>query len=290
MAQEGTYLKIQVAGYTAGFREKLATNDASLADAITGPDSSASVKVQYGSATVSLRLNARTDSGEDTSNVNGSWQDEFTVNNPALTGQQGIARFTVHLSGGLSGSWGGDAANGLAQYNALVGAISGGFFASGYLGSQNLHGEQVPATSTVDAFFTYGLPSTTPRFLLSAQVDGSGGFVDHEGSAVESIDFRLRSARFVVIKVQNQSVDFTATSNTGSAHVRTIPASSSLGGFTLTNTASGRLGTSLSLIDGMTSSAKTVQVAFVAPPPPADIKLVSDAVEVAGTGSDLFVI
>jgi len=284
-AQDGAYLKTATAGYYALGREQFETTATSLADAITDPYASASVKVHFGSVTSSARLNAPTNSQEDLCHVDGYWQDEFTVNNPALTGQQGIARFTVHLTGGISGSWGGDAANGVVQYGVLVGEVS----VSGTF-SRNGLTENNPRTFTVDAPFTYGVPQSTPRFYLAVQVDGSGGFDGHEGSAVETADLTLRSSGFAVMNDQNQRQSFTSESRTGSSRGTDIATGGSFSGFTLTNGAPDRVGTSLSLLDGTAGVAENVTAAFVAPPPPADIQLVSDAVEVAGTGGDPFVL
>ena len=284
-AQEGPYLKTATAGYYTLGREQFETTATSLADAITDPYASASVKVHYGSATASARLNAPTNSGEDLCHVDGYWQDEFTVNNPALTGQTGIARFTVHLTGGISGSWSGDAANGVVSYGALV----GGFFATGSL-TRDGRIENNPGTFTVDAQFTYGVPGNTPRFLLVVQVDGAGGIDTHEGSAVETADFTLSSSGFAVLNDQNQPQAFTSEARSGSARASNIAPGGAFSGFTLTNGAPGRLGTSLILRDGTASAAENVTATFVAPPPPTDVQLVSDAVDLSGTGSDPVVV
>ena len=59
-------------------------------------------------------MNAPTDSGNRVCGVAGTWVNAMTITNPAYEGQAGLARVTMHLQGGLSGSWTGDAANGIA--------------------------------------------------------------------------------------------------------------------------------------------------------------------------------
>lgn len=261
------------------------TTGTSLSDASTVENGSDTVNVHYGAATVTLNQSVPTSGGGGNPSAKGIWDDVFTVNNPALTGQSGTARFTVHLTGGMQGSWSGGG-HGDVYYEASV----NGFTAKTYNGIiDSVNGfTGVPysnaRTFTIDEPFTYGTPFEV-LFLVGISSGGVGGTATDPGSAVTSANFTLSCDGFKVLDDQLKAVPFTSTSQTGSAQVSIIPKGATLAGLTLTNQSPGHVGTTVSLLGGTAPAKQAVGVTFVAPPAPADVHLASDAVILTGTGN-----
>jgi hypothetical protein len=295
LAQGNTYLETRTYGAYGNLEGETSAIANSLSAATTEPLSDGEVVVHYGSATVSAKFN---DPGNASytagSTVSGFWQDEFTINNPALTGQPGIARFTVHLNGHLTGSWAGGAI-GVVGYQFIIRN------ATRFNDVTNRAGElynyapldTTPgqfATFTQDIHFTFGSPVAV-AFNVVAFVNGQAGYDSDPGSAVASVNFTFSTGGFVALNAQNQPVNFTCESRSGSARSASIAPGGSFNGFTLTNSASGRLGTSLILSGGSASAVTTnLTAAFVAPPETNVVQLASDAVDFSGTGTNIFVI
>ena len=271
--------------------EQTSTTAAYLSDELHGDYGTARGNVRYGSTTVSgtTGVPATGNGGTVISDFRSIWQDYFTVNNPTLTGQSGVARFTLHLTGELTGSWTGSG-SGVNQYEVLVGGnqqtnINGGIDNTGPFGTP----PSTLATFTKDIPFQYGSTFALYFSLRNTHQVRTGGNAN-PGSVSTSADLTLSAGGFTVLDAQNQPVDFTLESHTGSARGSNIAPGGSFTEFTLTNNAPGRLGTTMSLRDGTASAATNVMAAFVAPPPPAVIQLASDAVDLSGTGTDLVVI
>jgi hypothetical protein len=146
------------------------------------------------------------------------------------------------------------------------------------------------ATFTYDYGFQYGIAGPPMTFVLEESLTGGGGTDLNPGTGTSSSNSTLSVGNFIVLDAQNNPVSFTAESRTGSARSSNIVSGAPFSGFTLTNSAPDRLGTTMSLRDGTASAATNVTAAFVAPPPTGVIQLASDAVDLSGTGSDLVVI
>lgn len=261
------------------------TTETSLSDASTVDFGSDTVNVHYGAGTVTLKQSVPTNGGGGNPSARAYWDDVFTVNNPALTGQAGTARFTVHLTGGMQGSWSGGA-YGTLHYDASVqafnevvynGAID---YINGFTGVPYSNAR----TFTIDEPFTYGTPFEV-LFSVGISTGGQGGTDTDPGSAVTSANFTLSSDGFKVLDAQLKAVPFTSTSQTGSAQVSIIPKGGTLAGFALTNQSPGHVGTTISLLGGTAPAKQAVGATFVAPPAPADVHLASDAVILTGTGN-----
>jgi len=274
-------------------RDQSSTTAQALSDEFAGTYGTVTQNVHYGSATVSGGNDTRTDIAVgDEYFAQPSWTDVLTINNAALTGQAGVARLTMHLAGQMTGSWTGRAQGGSEYHVYVAGGYANVIFGGGitYNGPDGTPLSQL-ATFTGDCHFTYGSPLALYFQLYSWVQNRHSVSFTEPGEAVTSTDLTLSSGNFIVLNDQNQPVDFTAESRTGSARGSNILQGAPFNGFTLTNSAApGRLGTTMSLLDGTASAATTLQAAFVAPPAPTVIKLVSDAMDFSGTGTDPVVI
>ncbi|MEP6686096.1 MAG: hypothetical protein ABJB22_04900, partial [Verrucomicrobiota bacterium] len=214
--------------------------------------------------------------------------DSVTINNPALTGTAGVARFTIHLSGTMTESSNGSA-GAAAQYSVYFESnYSAPINYSGGVNTQGDFGTPYPSLSTFtyDVLFYYGSPVDVTG-QLSNSIDAQNS---QNGGSTADTHLTLSLGNYVVVDNQNNPVDYSATSNTGSARSSNIPAGGGFAGYSLTNTAPGRVGTSLNLLGGSASTAETVRAAFIAPPDPSQVQLTSDALDVTGTGSDIVVV
>ncbi|MGI8435904.1 MAG: hypothetical protein ACR2NX_03235 [Chthoniobacterales bacterium] len=217
-----------------------------------------------------------------------NWYEDITINSPGHVGEQVTARFTGHASGYLTGN------SAAPLYRAVYNINADGVPFSGDLTQQNgFVGTPLSAiaTFTVDHGFFVGSPFPI-HWALGAQVqaDGTNTNASPPTGASATADVSLSMGGFTVLNAQNQPLDYTGESRTGSSRGSNIAPGAAFTGFSLTNSAPGRVGTNLSLLGGSASAATNVTAAFVAPPPAAVIQLASDAVDLNGTGSDLVVI
>ena len=267
-----------------------------LSDEFAGTHDSGNVHVSHGSAANFATCDVPiTDPNgwESQPSIRSGWTDSITISNPARTGQSAVARFTVHLTGNIVGSFFGSGEFG-ASYAVFLLQGAGGEY-SGNISKNGYQGTPISAlnTFTFDVNFTFGTQYPVQFELDSAaEAISTPNFTPPPppGGGTATADLTLSTGNFVVLDDQNNPIDFTAESLTGSARASNIPQGGSFTGFTLVNNAPSRLGTSLSLLDGTASAATNVQAAFIAPPNPAVIQLASDAVDFSGTSSDLVVI
>ncbi len=118
-------------------------------------------------------------------------------------------------------------------------------------------------TFQYDAAFTSGQP-----FYLHGELGLAGsavvGFAG--GTARSHAVATLNFGNFDIVDENNQPVSFTAQGEMGSARGDVLPQGGSFGGITLTNSAPGRLGSTVQLLGGTASSPTTIKTTFVAPP------------------------
>lgn len=266
------------------------TTASSLSDNISDPHSLGTVTAAYGSAhtDLTIAIGANT-GGYSVMGVIGQWTTTLTINNPALTGQGGTARFNVHLLGSMTGTFG------TGAYGAVNYQVSGGssytpmFNYSGGVSQDGTNGTPYGSLQsfTGDTGFYYGTPFDVQ---ITLNTSGSGGDSQVGGMSVAG-HFTASAGSFVVLDGQGHPVDYTATTSGGTARSSNIASGNSYNGFTLTNTTDfGRIGSTLSLLDGVASANTAVSAAFTSPPPASQTQLVSDAVDLTGTGSDPVVI
>jgi hypothetical protein len=116
--------------------------------------------------------------------------------------------------------------------------------------------------------------------------DSKVGFT---GSVEATASLTLQSSSIQVLDPNNgnQPVNFTMVSDIGCAAGQVTQAGQSYNGFSVTNCADGRIGSTFSLLDGTASQDTNVVANFVAPP---EIDAASDAVQLNGTDGDLQVV
>jgi hypothetical protein len=293
-AQLSTYLQDGFAESTV-LRTQTSQTTASLSDSYSSLYTSEIMEAAFGSARLYLSINLPIRHENYTTGVyiKSKWRELITINNPGHEGEYGPVQFTMHLTGGMTCSAEGRGfssgslvIDGAAHYESRVNHDEAGYSPS-YTNPSSL------GTFTAEVYCFYGQP-----FPLEFELFMGGGALSvgdqsgtpGPGGARFAGDFTLKRGNFVVFNEQGQLQNFTAQSNTGSSKGTNIAAGGALGGFTLTNSTPGRIGTTMSVRDGVASIAQNVRAAFIAPPDPADMKLASDAVDFSGTGGDLFVI
>ncbi len=272
-------------------RSQNSTTGSSLSDSMSGPWDTGSVTTSYGSVTTSLStaVPALPYYWLVYTGLVGKFTTELKIDSPGLTGQPGIARIAFHLNGDLSVSSSGGAGvqNSYSvfaesNFNNLIntnGSISGtGTAGTPYQSLRNI---------TADAAFYYGTPLQVTAQLTTGTSTANN--VTYGGSSTSG-NLSLSMGGFTVLDSHNNPVNYTATSLTGSARGMNIAPNEPFNTFSLTNTAPNRIGSILTVLDGTASATENVTAAFVARPPAEQVELVSDAVDINGTGSDLFVI
>jgi hypothetical protein len=108
-------------------------------------------------------------------------------------------------------------------------------------------------------------------------------------AASASASVILRRGHYEVFDENNQPVDFTILSSSGSARGMKIAAGGSYAGFTLTNNVDSTPdshGTTAGILGGSASANTEVIGFFNGKAPETDVKLTSDGIDLVGTGSD----
>ena len=240
------------------------TTGAPLTSTRSRPGSSITIETVPGSVSI-LASAVGSSTTPGIAQGNGYAQDTYTITGG--TGS-GTATFTFYLSGRLAAS---RTFNSLATYDV-------GFDYNGSLSGrsdQNADsGSHPPQTIVFTRGFTYGVP-----FDLLASL--STNLSAPNGSTCTA-DLTLRCAGYSV----NGAASYTGTSSAGTTKGTMLAPGTAYDGFTLANT-KGRQSV-LTLRDGDAAAQRNLAVNFMAPDP--DLPVVSDIVDVKGTGTDLVVI
>jgi hypothetical protein len=278
-----------------GGRDQEDLTASSLSDEFTGVFDSGNVRSIYGSVHTLLTANVPPHPGSWSVCVEsmGSWNDVITLTSPGYSGPV-VARLIAHLDGDLIGSSSGD-----GYFSAAYALTTQAGPYGGILNSAGFSGTPPSALRTItydqSTSFDQGTAYLQVTGELRVDVTASGTNSDphgcdspcRPGGGNATSDLLFGVGHFTLFDNQNNTLDYTAESHTGSARGSNIPAGGPYAGFNLTNNAPGRIGTTLSLLDGTASAATNVTAAFVAPPTP---KAASDVIELNGTGNDPFVV
>ncbi len=208
------------------------------------------------------------------------------------SGASGTVRWTFHLTGQMSGGNEGQG-NYFLSYEARVDNPSNTVIFGGGLNPDGLSGTQPSdhATFNTTHSFTSGQPFVVElRVASSANLSSTNSDATPPGGARGSVNVTLGTGGFSVVDENDQPLDYTAESRTGSARALTYPVGGAFNTFSLSNAAPGRFNTSMQLLGGTASASTQVTAAFVAPPTDNSIKPVSDVVDLAGTNSDPVVV
>ncbi|TCO89945.1 putative secreted protein with PEP-CTERM sorting signal [Chthoniobacter flavus] len=191
------------------------------------------VSATFGFGTIDIQAAATEDNqGFNNASANGDWRDTLTINDPALTGMQGVARFTYHLSGSVNAT-----TAGLEDVNSNFSLTlpSGANYQGGYYSNNNgYQGYQVSDLGTVtdDVGFTFGTP-----FDISVGF-GAGVSIlwDHQSSAGD-VSLSLDAGGLTVLSGTNpvDPSSYTTSSISGTDYAVPTPEPSTwtalLGGF-----------------------------------------------------------
>ena len=268
----------------------------SLSASYSSARESESVDVNYGRISVSSSANApiiEPSGVQGAAAASGESYDNYTFTLPG--GGAGIARFTFHLRGNFNGSrtGQGDFKN---SYEAKVDMGVANQLFTGFRDGTPFFSGSEPwehSTFTIDRPVSSGNPFYVDMALVNRTVATStSAEATPPGDAQCDAAISLSIGGVSVFDEQNNPIEFSAESNTGSQRAANIPAGAPFNTVTLANNAPGRMGTVVSLLDGVASVARSVGVAFVAPPSPlnSQIKPASDVVELNGTGTDPVVV
>ena len=281
--------------YALGFANQSGQSSTapSLSASYSSTYTSESVQVVYGGVTISGAANCPIVSPGGAAGPlgeNASSYDIYTLTVPS--GVSGTARFTFHLAGELTGAHTGQGSF-YNHYEARADTPGGTVLYTGFLDSTGFFNGTQPSAHpsfTVDVPFASGEPLGIYLAVShDAGCDSTNPDATPPGDAQCTATIALSCGGFSVLDDQNSPLDYTAESNTGSARGMNIPAGGAFNAFSVSNSAPGRMGSTLSLRDGTASVATNVTAAFVAPPT-TQIKPVSDAVELSGTNMDPVVI
>jgi hypothetical protein len=216
--------------------------------------------------------------------LNAHWHDLVTIT--TSLGATGTAHITMFFEGGASGSP-------IDQLNVgynIGGNLNGGgslfLYSYGDFGNGQWQGTPAPATFTYDVGFNSGQEFDL-GYAVSTVCYASSSYPDYASPASANVTAALHSGGFTVVDAENHPVNFTAESKTGSSRGQVTPQGGAYGGFSVTNHALDRLGSTFQLIDGTASSDRNVVANFVAP---VDIRAGSDVVNLTGTDGDLQVV
>ena len=265
-------------------RTQSSTTTGSLSDSASGAYNTESTLASYGSATVTAQgaVGASPSNPGFGGSVQGRFVSGITVDNAGDIGATRV-RITFHLNGNMTAYSGGTAFM-QNSFNVNI--------------NNNGHGGEIYGNGTSRYESVASLQSFTVDLLLNngyTEADASlygyqSGSARDDGGVSASTDLTLTMGSFVALNDNNQPLDYTATSTSGSARGKNFAPATSYNGFTLANAAPYRVGSTLTLLGGTASSGRTVTASFTGPPDPANVKLASDAVEFDGTGNDLVVI
>jgi hypothetical protein len=260
-----------------------------LHDTYNGAYTQASVGVAFGDAvlhgiTITPGAGPSVVETAGDNQLQANWHDSLTITtSPPINA---TARITMYFEGGASGSP-------IDQLNAgynIGGNVNGGnslfLYSYGDFGNGQWQGNPAPPMFSYDVGFQSGVPFDL-GYVVNTICYTSSNYPGYTGAASADVTAALHSGRFIVFDENNQPVNFTAQSKTGSSRGRIIPAGGSYGGFTVTNQAPDRFGSTFQLRDGTASTDRDVVADFVAP---LEIKAASDVVDLSGTDGDLHVV
>jgi hypothetical protein len=250
--------------------------------ALAGNYGASSASASFGSLSVdSTAIRTGNGSLRGFTGAGAKWSDTFTIqpSNPALNGTPGTAVVTFHLSGKISGHLVGFQL-GLADYSLVWDDATQcrGYFQN----NDPFAGNTVEslATFTRAIPFTFGSPTLYEMSLNSSAQMGTG--VD-PGSA--SVHLTLTQGGITVLDNTSSPTAYTSTSSAGSSRAMEITNGTSYAGFALTNSTGHQ--TALSLLGGTANSNEMVTATFIGNPN--TNQLVSDAVDLSGTDTNMFV-
>lgn len=223
-----------------------------------------------------------------------AWTSQLNINSPGMDGQPATVRITLHASGDASGTTSSYYANSSVSYSYSVTDYSQNAGYAGNWDAQNgWTGDGQPTrTFTFDATCTVGQPCEIAHqatFSVSAGTGepdfGDPQSCDAQGSG--SLSFSSGSIQVLDPNNDNQPVSFTMVSDTGCGKGQVTPGGAPYAGFSVTNCAQDRFGSTFQLLDGTASQNTNVTATFVAPP---EIHAASDVVDLKGTDGDLQVV
>jgi hypothetical protein len=228
------------------------------------------------------------------SNAAAAWTTQLHINSPGMDGQPVTVRITLHASGDASGATSSYYSNSNYSYNYSVSDYqTSAAFAGGWDAQNGWTGDGQPIrTFTFDANCTSGQPceiAHSASFGISAGT-GEPDFGDPQSCNAQgsgSLSFSSGNVQVLDPNNDNQPVSFTMVSDTGCGAGQVTPAGAPYAGFSVTNCAQDRFGSTFQLLDGTASQNTDVTATFVAPE---EIKAASDVVDLKGTDGDLQVV
>jgi len=233
--------------------------------------------------------------GAASGNGAAAWTSQLNISSPGMDGQLATVRITMHASGDAGGTTSSSYADSSVTYNYSVSDPYQN--AAGFGGSWDAQygwtGDGQPTrTFTFDAVCTVGQPCDITHqasFSISAGTSepdfGDPQSCNAHGSG--SLSFSSGNVQVLDPNNDNQPVSFTMVSDTGCGKGQVTPGGAPYAGFTVTNCAADRLGSTFQLLDGTASQNTDVTATFVAP---LEIKAASDVVDLKGTDGDLQVV
>jgi hypothetical protein len=247
------------------------TSGGGLSSTIAGPNGNGTANANYGS--INIQVHGSNPDYFDAGDAGASayWLDTYTINNSQLTGTQGTARFTFHVSGSMLAPGN---SNGVVDWSVHGEASTSGplfNYSDGYQGIQPSN----YSTFTGDVGFTFGTP-----FTLKGSASGSA-----EGyPGTSDVNVSLTSGGYQVLSGSNQ-VNYTGSSKTGSSAGSTVLSGNSFAGFSVTDTGFGSHATILSILGGTASADRNITGSFVAAPAGSTGKIIGDVIDLSGFGS-----
>ena len=228
------------------------------------------------------------DSGFSTFSANLIETITIVTSDPALNGTPGTAHFDCSLSGTTHFTDGPGGNNSiLVDWPQASTPLA---FSTGY--SQNQpYPDFLPATRTGSRGINLSTTGSSLSIYTRVGVTVAAGItldtVTQDRHA--SVDFDLGLGPVTLTSdATGAGVSYTSSSAAGTGRGQNMPSGSAYNSFNLVNNTG--LHSNLTLRDGVASTDQYVRAAFVAPPPLAVVQLASDAVDLAGTGTDPVVI
>lgn len=217
----------------------------------------------------------------DSGGLTGHWVDSIAVtpSDPALNGTTGTIRILYHLRSSVLIS--NCALSGPVFYNVDVGPFSA---QGSYADSTTMYSGQPMTNLTdfnVDIGFTFGTPLNWQSDL---SVDGSSSPIN--GNAAVILHAALTSGNITVLDKAASPVSYTSVSSLGVSAGTNMLSGQSFAGFSVTNSISNQ--TTAGLLGGNATTNTCVTATFIASPN--TNTLVSDALDLSGTGTNLFVL
>ena len=259
------------------------TTASELNDQYSGTYDFASVHVAYGScsafATTSVPPVAWP-GWQDLPGATGRWEDDVTVNTD--TGDTLVlVRFTMHLYGQMFGS---EINSGFSD--TFIVTVPGASY-MGTLDTGVYGGTPIGDLETFTYDMSVGPNGIATSFSqLQCQSTASGDSYTPSSSDA-TCDMKLTAGSIAVYNYATNPINFTAEMHLGSACGSNVVQGGSYSGFTLHNSAPGRVGSTMSVLDGTASAPTHVSAAFLAPPDPLlPLQLASDGFDFQGTQND----